>query len=252
MDARGNTILITGGAGGIGLALARRLIVGNTVIVCGRDEDRLAAARASLPGLVAIRADVSDPADRAALAAAIGLEFPDLNVLVNNAAGMSSCGPADAGIAAALEADLATNLVAPAALTAMLLPLMRRAPRATVVNVTTGYVFSPSARAASYSATKTGLRALTRTLRFALRDTAVRVVEVVPPPVDTAMAAGYGGRKMTADRAAALIHAGLLANRNEIVFGVSRLAQVMARLAPELVLAAMNRSEARWPRPSGS
>ncbi len=252
MDAQGNTVLITGGAGGLGLALARRLIAGNAVIVCGRDEERLAAARASVPGLVAIRADLSDPADRAALAATIDTDFPGLNVLINNAAGMSLCGPADPGIVAALEADVAINLLAPVALTALLLPAMRRARQATVVNVTTGYVFSPSARAASYSATKTGLRTFTRTLRWALRGTGVRVVEVVPPPVDTAMAAGYAGRKMTVDRAAALIHAGLLADRDEIVFGVSRLARVVARLAPELVLATMNGSEARWPRPSGS
>ncbi len=247
MRATGNTILVTGGTSGIGLALARSLADGNTVIVCGRDAARLEAARA-VPGLVAISADVAEPADRVSLVARLATDHPGLNVVVNNAGRLSVCDPASPEIARTLESELATNVIAPVALTAMLLPTLRRARAATIVNVTTGYVYLPSVRVASYSASKAALRVMTRTLRFSLKGTGIRVVEVMPPAVDTAMARDYPGAKMSAEAVAVAIRSGLIAGRSEIVIGMSRAARVLARLAPGIAFAAMNRTEARGAR----
>ena len=248
MRATGNTILVTGGTSGIGLALARSLVDGNTVIVCGRDTARLEAARAAVPGLVAIRADVADPAGRAALVARIEADHPGLDVLVNNAGRMSLCDPASPGIAETLELELASNVIAPVALTAMLLPTLRRAQAATIVNVTSGYVHLPSVRVASYSASKAALRVMTRTLRFSLAGTGIHVVEVMPPAVDTPLAHDYPGAKMSAEAVAAAIVRGLLGGASEIVIGMSRVAGVLARVAPEIAFTAMNRTEARGAR----
>ena len=244
MQPGGNTVLITGGGSGIGLALARRLVAEcHVVVVCGRDQARLDAAVAEVPGLIAIRADVADPADRRALANEVAARFPGLNMLVNNAGLLHVCDLTAPGHVDALQAEVATNLIAPVALTSLLLPLLQRQHTAAIVNVTTGYVFLPSARTAPYSATKSALHAMTRSLRFQLRATPLRVVEVMPPAVDTAMASHYSGAKLTPDHVARQILRGLRRGDDEIVIGVSRLARLLARVAPQAGFLLMNRAE---------
>ena len=246
MKRSGNTVLITGGASGIGLALAELLIQsGNEVIVCGRNSVTLEAATARVPGLHAIRADVSNPEQRVALVAELKQRFPRLNVLVNNAGQVNVADLTKAEHVAVLEAEIAINLVAPVALTSALLPQLMAQPNAAIVNVTTGYVFLPSARTAPYSATKTALHVMTRSLRFQLRGHKVQVSEVMPPPVDTAMARHYSGSKMTAEAAAQRILTGLVKGDEDIVIGVSRLARLLGRLLPQTAFGLMNRTEMR-------
>lgn len=250
MPRGGNTVLITGGASGIGMALAERLLGdGNRVIICGRDQAKLDAAGAKLPGLVAIRADLTDAGERAALAGAIAERFPALDVLVNNAGSVRVCDLTDPGDIAVMEQQVAINLLAPVALTSLLLPLLRQRPSAWIVNVTSGYVFLPGARTAPYSAAKAGMHTMTRALRFQLRGSFVRVVEVMPPAVDTAMATHYSGPKLTAEEAARRIVRGLLRGDDEIVIGLSRLARMLSRLAPRTAFDIMNRLESR-PEPA--
>src|SRR5205823_642824 len=86
MKLTGNTILITGGSGGIGLAFAKKFLeLGNDVIVTGRNQAKLDAAAKDHPKLTAIRSDAADPKATAALAREIKDKHPKLNVLFNNA-----------------------------------------------------------------------------------------------------------------------------------------------------------------------
>jgi uncharacterized oxidoreductase len=86
MKMSNNTILITGGTSGIGYALAAQLLErGNTVLITGRTEEKLATVRQSLPGVHTYVSDVSDPAAIRRLYSDVTRAFPDLNVLVNNA-----------------------------------------------------------------------------------------------------------------------------------------------------------------------
>ncbi|OFW03425.1 MAG: hypothetical protein A3I61_16625 [Acidobacteria bacterium RIFCSPLOWO2_02_FULL_68_18] len=128
MNISGNTVLITGGGTGIGLALAEALLdQGNAVIVCGRRRARLAAARARHPSLHTRVADLSRPSGREALVAWVLRRFPDLNVLVNNAGVQRVVdfrhGPRDLPL---VDEELSTNLAAPIHLSAMLVPHLRR------------------------------------------------------------------------------------------------------------------------------
>ncbi len=99
----GNTAVITGGAAGIGLAIARRLAgMGLSICIADRDADALAGARAELTGAAAVmaeRVDVSDPADLRRLVTAVEDRFGGADVLVNNAGiqpGSDIFGPDDA------------------------------------------------------------------------------------------------------------------------------------------------------------
>jgi uncharacterized oxidoreductase len=244
MKPQGNTVLITGGASGIGLALAKLFVDSqNTVIVCGRDQAKLDSARSAISQLITIRVDVSDPASREALAGQVKARFPALNVLINNAGTVNVTDLKDSGFLLALEREVATNFVGPVALTALLTPALISQASALIVNVTTGYVFLPGARTAAYSATKTALHVMTKALRFQLRQTNVRVVEVMPPPIASAMSDHYVGKKGSPEDAAKTIFAGLLRDRQEIVFGVSRIAQLAGRLFPEMGFRMVNDEE---------
>src|SRR4051794_27588420 len=86
MKLHGNTVLITGGGSGIGLALAERFLnAGSEVLICGRRAQVLEQARAKWPALKTRVADVAVESERVALRDWAIREMPRLNVLVNNA-----------------------------------------------------------------------------------------------------------------------------------------------------------------------
>ncbi len=187
MRTTGNTVLITGGGTGIGLALAEQLVRrDNTVIICGRRRQRLLAAKKHIPELTIRVCDVSKPASRRALVQWITSKFGNLNILVNNAGIQRAVdfrrGPRDLSDA---DEEVATNLIAPIHLSALLIPHLRRRKHAAIVNISSGLAFTPLAVVPIYCATKAAIHSLSLTLRFQLQDTPVRIFEVAPPIVPT-------------------------------------------------------------------
>lgn len=239
-----NTVLITGGGKGIGLAMATIFFnEGNEVIICGRTKATLDEAKKQFPKFNTIVADVTTTEGRESLKSEIANRFPKLNILVNNAGIYSITDIFDANYIPTLEKELATNLVAPMALIQQLMPILERNNDATIVNVTTGYVFIPSAQSSSYSASKNGLRAITQGLRFNLRRTPIRVVEVIPPAVDTQMNQGKSISLMSTAFFAQKVFNGLVNGDDEIVIGTSKLGKLLSRLAPKFGFNKMNTDE---------
>src|SRR5690349_2336381 len=127
MQLTGNTILLTGGSSGIGLALAARLLrAGNQVIVTGRRSQLLDQARQELPELITEVNDVGDPADRRRLADTISQRFPQLNVLINNAGIQRKLDLTTSEPWEVTREELAINLEGPIHLTSLLLPHLLR------------------------------------------------------------------------------------------------------------------------------
>jgi len=223
-----NTILITGGASGIGLALAKQLLeAGNHVIACGRNADALAKAQQDAPGLITRVCDIADPGSRAAMVEWLEASHPSLNVLINNAGVQYRRDFGDATAIKALDQEVAINFTAPIHLIAALLPTLRRQTAATIINVTSGLAFSPMADVPVYCATKAAMHSFTLSLRHQLKATSVRVVELAPPIVDTGLggdtrSAGAASRPMmpAADFAAETL-AQLAADKEEILVGIS-------------------------------
>ncbi|MDB5658674.1 MAG: oxidoreductase [Cypionkella sp.] len=191
MKTTGNTILITGGTSGIGLALAQALAAqGNQVIIAGRRQALLDQAVANTPNLHGVTLDVSDAAALPGFVATITQSFPSLNVLINNA-GIMLAENLQAGDTKTAEAMIATNLIAPIQLTAALLPHLMAQTSATIINVTSGLAFVPLTRTPTYNATKAALHSYSQSLRHQLRDTSVEVLELAPPSVQTDLMPGH-------------------------------------------------------------
>lgn len=226
MDLTANTILITGGATGIGLALAADFVRrGNEVIICGRRQDRLDRAKEHVPQLHTICADVADPASRRSLVERITSAHPVLNVLVNNA-GVQHLVSFTAGERDLERADeeISINLAAPIHLAAELIPHLSRQPRAAIINVTSGLGFAPLAHMPVYCATKAAMHSLTMSMRHQLRGTPVEVIEVIPPIVQSELGSAHrapqvNASAMPAETAAAVVMEGLEKGEVEIAIG---------------------------------
>ena len=185
MNLTGNTILITGGGSGIGQALAHEFHQrGDTVIIAGRRQSALDATVAAHPGMHSIVLDTGDAASIAAGVAKLTADFPTLNAVINNAGIMQAEDVKSADTATA-EATIATNLLGPIRLTAALLPHLLQQPRATVLTVSSGLAFVPMASNPTYCATKAAIHSYSQSLRYQLKNTNVRVVEIIPPWVAT-------------------------------------------------------------------
>jgi uncharacterized oxidoreductase len=187
MELAGNCCLITGGATGIGYALAEAfLTAGSEVIICGRREERLREAQTSHPELHIMVCDVTKAAERKRLAQWATTNFPQLNILVNNAGvqrGIDFTKGIDQFLAGADEIEI--NLKAPICLSGLFIPHLMGKRQAAIVNVSSGLGFVPAARMPVYSATKAGLHAFSLALRHQLARTGIKLFEVVPPAVDT-------------------------------------------------------------------
>jgi uncharacterized oxidoreductase len=186
MDLNRRTVVVTGGASGIGLAIAERFQrAGSTVIICGRRDDRLREAQAARPDLVTHIADVTAASDRVALRDWVVRQHPSVDVLVNNAGIQRRVSLMDDEPWEATHEEIAINLEAPMHLSRLFIPHLRQHSRAAIVNVTSGLSFAPLANVPIYCATKAALHSFTLSLRHQLRDTSIEVVEIVPPAVNT-------------------------------------------------------------------
>jgi len=185
----GNTILITGGGSGIGLAFAERFInTGNQVIVCGRRENVLQQAKEKIPGLITRVCDLDIESERTALFDWVTVNYPDVNVLVNNAGIQVRYNVLKADARDKwnhFSKEITTNLEAPYHLSLLFAPYFAAKEAAAIINVTSGLAFTPFAIAPMYSATKAALHSFTLSLRLQLSETAVEVIEVAPPAVNT-------------------------------------------------------------------
>jgi len=236
MDATGNTALITGGASGIGLAIAAAFAKhGNKVIAVGRNADKLAEAKARLPGLDTLVCDLRDEQQLERLAIALRENYPALNVLVNNAGVQYNYAFLVARVdevGDTIAEEIRLNLTAPIQLTARLLPHLAAQRQAAIVNVTSGVGIVPKQSAPVYCATKAGLRLYTAALRHQLAATNVRVFELIPPLVDTAMTEGRGSGKMSPKEVADRFWAAFARDRLEVPVGKIRLLKLLHRAAP--------------------
>lgn len=186
MQTSGNTILITGGTSGIGLGLAERFHAeGNRVVVAGRREELLATITAEHPGMGSIVLDVADPASIRRCFETVTREYPELNVLINNAGIMRAEDLTDPKHLGDSESIVVTNLLGPIRMLAEFVPFLTGQHNAVVMNVSSGLAFVPLPMTPTYCATKAAIHSYTEALRVQLVGKGVEVLELIPPAVQT-------------------------------------------------------------------
>ncbi|WP_263358423.1 SDR family oxidoreductase [Acidicapsa ligni] len=195
MNIQGNTILITGGGSGIGRGLAEALQKqGNKIIIAGRRESVLQETAKANPGMEYAVLDTSNAGSIQAAAAKLTSQYPDLNVVINNAGVQRVIDFAAGYDDAAAQEEISTNISGVLRMAAAFLPHLRTKASATIVNISSGLAFVPMARYPVYSATKAFVHSFSMSLRLQLKDTSVRVVELAPPWVGTDLDASHPER----------------------------------------------------------
>ena len=185
MQLTRNTILITGGGSGIGRGLAEAFHAeGNQVVIAGRREEVLDETVAANPGMKSVLLDITDGQAIRSFAEKTIRDFPNLNVVVQNA-GIMRPEVLQKGNVADAEAIVTTNLLGPIRLTASLLPHLLKQPQAAIMTVSSGLAFVPMAMTPTYCATKAAIHSYTQSLRFQLKNTNIQVLELIPPYVQT-------------------------------------------------------------------
>jgi NADP-dependent 3-hydroxy acid dehydrogenase YdfG len=185
MAAADRIAVVTGASSGIGEATARGLVkAGFKVALGARREDRLMAVARELGGL-GLPLDVRDRGSIQAFVDAIAAEYGQVEILVNNA-GLA------AGLQLLAEGNdddwvqmMETNVLGVLRVTKAMLPLLRRAPRAHIVNLGSVAGFEVYPGGVGYTASKHAVRAITKTLRLELMGEPIRVTEVEPGLVET-------------------------------------------------------------------
>jgi uncharacterized oxidoreductase len=243
MQLDANTILITGGASGIGLAIAKRFRkAGSDVIVCGRDENKLRSAREENPGLVTYACDVGKQGDREELVRWITREHPKLNVVINNAGIQRKIQLAEAEPWAETEAEIAINFHAPVQLCRLFIPHLLTRERPALVNVSSGLAFITATHVPVYAATKAALHSFTVSLRAQLASTPIQVIEIVSPAVNTDLGgAGVHAFGVPLDEYGDAVFQALQGDALEFGYGFSEKARLASRSEIDEILERMNR-----------
>lgn len=231
-------ILITGGTSGIGLEMAHQLSqLGNTVIVTGRNETKIAEVKKKFPEIHVYQVEVADLDSIQKLYEEVVADFPSLNVIINNAGLMYNIHFKTAKPEVIID-EVTTNLSGPILMNQVFLPYLLRQKEAAILNVTSGIAYYAFDKAPIYSASKLGLHSYTQTLRKQLRHTSVKVFELAPPRTTKPMFNGSAvdnaqvGRipEMPVETVVQKMIAGMKKNQLEIKPGMSKLLKMIGKV----------------------
>lgn len=249
MELKKSTVLITGGTSGIGFEFAKQLLAKEAnVIITGRDQNKLKQAKQSLPGVHIIQSDVSEPESITQLYEQVTKEFPQLNIVINNAGIMRNLNIQDAGLDLKdITREVDTNLTGTIRMVQQFLPHLKTKPSAAIINVSSGLAFVPFPLSPIYSATKAGIHSYTQILRIQLKNTSIKVFELAPPGTDTPLMDAFannmdGAMNMKVDKMVSIAIAGIEMDKWEIKPGISKVLKAMSCIAPGFALNMMNRT----------
>lgn len=241
-------VLITGGGSGIGLALAKKFLSNdNTVIITGRNLEKLEAVKKELNQLHIFQSDVTKDEDVKKLANQIQEEFGGIDVLMNNAGIMNllDTGNESNELEKQFE-EIEINFHAPIRMLHYFLPQLKKSKNAKLINVSSGLAYVTFSQAPVYSGTKSAIHFWTQAIRPQLKPHNIRVVELLPPVVDTKLAKDAdlkddNLKPMPPEKLADIFWKEYSNGKEEITPGLSSQLKLMSRLAPKFIFNQLNK-----------
>lgn len=253
MELRKSVILITGGTSGIGLEFVKQLTgQGAKIIVTGRNLEALKETKKKFPKIEIFTSDVSRTKDIESLFEEVTHQFPELNIIINNAGIMRLIDLEDeANTTQNIVREIETNLIGTIQMVQEFLPHLRRQKTAAIINVSSAIAFMPFSSAPIYSASKSGIHAYTQALRLQLEKTNIKVFEVIPPGVTTNLQNDWvlqpnPNQMMKVDKMVSAAINGILKDKLEIKPGLSSVVKLMSRIAPSLIMGVGHREFKRF------
>ena len=235
MKRNGNIIVLTGGTSGIGLELLRQLYDGNKIIVTSSSQSNIDKLQKNFPKVTGIVCNLGDTTSVKTFIDKCLSEFSDINILINNAGIQNNYFFADEkdGYTKILN-EITVNLISPLHLIYGLLPILLSKPNAAIVNVSSGLIYAPKKSASVYCGTKSAIHNITKALRYQLEHTNVKVFEIIPPLVDTAMTEGRGKGKITPKQLVDEFLRNFQNDKLESNIGKTKLLRLIQRISPSL------------------
>jgi len=234
MKIQGNTVLITVGGSGIGLALAKVFLdYQNKVIIVGRDEQKLTSAMQQFPELNIITADITNEDDRQRMVTKVRECYSELNILINNA-GIAFFYDLQSGFNCyeLFRLEVETNYLAPARLIELFRGQLGGHSASAVVNISTIAAYLPLTVMPGYSASKSALHSYSNSLRQQLTGSSIKIFEVFSPPVDTEMVKNFEMVKLSPEKFALAVIHGVKMDNYEMYIGEANIMRWMERIAP--------------------
>ncbi len=237
-------IVITGGATGIGLAIVKELITHNTVVSLDRNASKIAALKTAVPEITSITADVTSEEDLSKAMDAIEKLYGKIDLLINNAGKGSQfdfVNTSEKKLMENMEMEIAINYLAPVQLTKKALPLLQKSTEPVVVVISSGLAYVPMAFLGTYCASKAAVHFVTMSMRHQLANLKIRVVEVLPPVVDTELSKEATIAKMPPDKFAKLFLEKLEKGENVMNIGQTAGLEKFSRFLPKTAFKMLNK-----------
>ena len=248
MNTKNQKVLITGGGSGIGLAMAHKFLEhGNTVIITGRNLSKLEKVKADIPQINIVQSDVTKQDDVEELAAKMQNEFGGIDILVNNAGIMNLIDTGNERNDLQKQFDeIEINYNSPIRLLHFFLPQLKKSNSGTLINVSSGLAYVTFSQAPVYSGTKAALHFWTQAIRPQLKPYNIKVVELLPPVVDTKLAQDAdlkddNLKPMAPEKLANIFWKDYAKGKEEITPGLSKQLKLMSRLAPKFIFNQLNK-----------
>jgi len=248
MNTNKQTVLITGGGSGIGLALARKFLDhGNTVIIIGRNLSKLEKVKNEFPKIHIAQNDVNNESDVKNLVKNLDDKFGGIDILINNAGVMNllDSGNEANDLSKQFE-EIEINFNSPIRMLHYFLPQLKKSKQAVLINTSSGLAYVPFCQAPVYSATKSAIHFWTLAIRPQLKRHKIRVVELLPPVVSTKLTqdADLTDDKLkpiTPEELADIFWKEYSKGINEIAPGLSMKLKLLSRIAPTFIFNQLNK-----------
>ena len=243
-----NTILITGGTSGIGYELARQLCENNTVIITGRDQVKLNKAKTDLKKVHTFQCDVANSQEIINLYETVLQQFPELNIVINNAGIMKKIDLQKEVDLLTLTQEIDTNVNGVIRMCTQFLPHLKQQKNAAILNVSSALAFVPVASTPVYCATKAAIHSYTQSLRIQLLNTNVKVFELAPPAIETPLINEFDASEqkrmaiMNVTKLAKFAIEGIESDNEEIRPGQSNTLKMISRIAPSFAINMLNKA----------